>query len=148
MAAEPVIPERRKHPRFQLELPARINVLLEELTFSPLQFEGTFLNISRAGALAVVRGLTKEAYIKMIQRPRYVRAVCQLPESEKPITLFGKLVWYDYQSEAGGSVCRLAITFEQMREEVCAALDRGIELLQGSESPGGVGASPPGRGGP
>jgi hypothetical protein len=116
--------------RRNIGLSVSVHVLVEEETFSPFQFEGECQEISRSGALIAIRDLTKEAYVKMIQHPRYVRAVCQLPETEQPVTLFGKLVGFDFKEEGGSSICRLAMAFEPMKEEVVTALDRFLVSRQ------------------
>jgi len=130
-AIETGLSERRRHARRSIALAVRVFVLMEELTFSPLQFEGTVLNLSRGGALASVRGLPREHYQKLIHRPRFVRLSCPFPGTEKPVLLFGKLVWYDFQEDSDGSLCRLALTFEPMSKEILAALDRYLESLVG-----------------
>lgn len=126
---KPVSVERRQQPRRLVHLPAKVRVLVEEETFSPFAFEGMCENISSSGALVTVRDLAKAAYLKMIQRPRYIRFTCSLPGHDQPIQLFGKLVWYDFQEKAGESTCRLAMAFEPMKEEVREALERHIESL-------------------
>jgi len=118
-----------KAMRRNVGLAVMVQVLVEEETFSPFAFMGTCQDISRTGALIIVRDLTRESYVKMIQRPRYVRTACQLPGVEQPVTLFGRLVGYDYKAEAASSVCRLAIAFEPMKNEVVAALDRFLASL-------------------
>ncbi len=134
-----VIPERRRYPRVSIRIPVRVFVLVEEITFSPFQYDGYFINLSRSGALAVIRDVPREDYARMIQKRRYVRVSCRFPGSDQPVMLFGKLIWYDFQEEPTGSVFRLALTFEPMKDEVYEALDRYLEL-QKKES--GVGLPP------
>jgi len=107
-----------------VELPMTVHILVEEETFSPFVFDGTCQDINRTGALILVRDLTKESYAKMIHKPRYVRATCQLPGAEQPIMFFGKLVGYDYKSDATSSICKLAVAFEPMKNEDAVVLDR------------------------
>ncbi len=134
-----VIPERRGHPRVSIRIPVCVFVLVEEVTFSPFQYEGYFINLSRSGALAVIRDVSREDYTRMIQKRRFVRVSCRFPGSDQPVMLFGKLIWYDFQEEPSGSVFRLALTFEPMKDDAYEALDRYLEL-QKKES--GVGLPP------
>ncbi|MCX8036467.1 MAG: PilZ domain-containing protein [Candidatus Sumerlaeia bacterium] len=123
-----VILERRGHPRVSVRIPVRIFVLVEEITFSPFQYDGYMINISRSGALAIIQDVSREEYARMIQKRRYVRVSCRFPGTDQPVMLFGKLIWYDFQEEPTGSVFRLALTFEPMKDEVYEALDRYLEL--------------------
>lgn len=116
--------ERRKHPRFTVQVPATVRVIVEEQTFSPYQFDGTCQNLSRSGALLIIADMPRATYLTLIQRPRYVRFTCRLPGQEENITLFGKLVWYDWQGGTPKPTCKLAIAFEPMKEETVGRLDR------------------------
>ena len=127
--ATPPPAERRRFSRRPVDLPAVVNILVEEMTFSPFHFECVCQNISRSGALVIVRDLRKDQFVQMIRRPRYVRIGVQPPDSETLITLFGKLIWFDFKETPDGTVCKLASSFEPMKDETIEALDRCLEWL-------------------
>jgi len=126
---KPVSVERRRHSRRLVHLPVTVHVLVEEETFSPFTFQGVCENISVSGALMAVRDLSKATYVKLIQRPRYIRLACRLPGHDQPVQLFGKLIWFDFQEQPGQSICKLATAFEPIKEEVRETLERYIESL-------------------
>ena len=130
--------ERRRHPRHAVDAPAIVQILIEEATFSPFRFECVCQNISRSGALLVVRDLAKEIYLQMIRRPRFVRLGFNLPGRAKPIWLFGKLVWYDFKQLPEGTVCKLASSFEARNDEYSEELERYLESLAAESGQGGA----------
>jgi len=129
--AQPSLSERRKHPRRAACTPATVRVLVEEETFSPLVFDGVCENASRSGALLTVPGMSGAVYGKLIHRPRYVRVSLGQSEHRQPLTVFGKLIWYDYQNDPERPVCKLAIAFEPMKEETAQALEQYLKSLTG-----------------
>jgi len=122
--------ERRRHPRHPLGAPVKVRILVEEETFTPLIFEGVCENISRSGALVTVSAMSGKAYRKLIRRPRFVRVMNLPPDEPKSLSLFGKLIWYDYQDDQDQSVCKLAIAFEPMEEPAALALEEYLETLR------------------
>jgi hypothetical protein len=125
------VTERRRHPRHPLGAPVKVRILVEEETFTPLIFEGVCENISRSGALVTVHGMSGKSYRKLIRRPRFVRVMNLPPGEPKSLSLFGKLIWYDYQDDQEKSVCKLAIAFEPMEEPAGSALEQYLETLRG-----------------
>lgn len=125
----PAANERRRVRRFDVELPVTVRILVEEQTFSPFSFEGVCSNISGSGALAKVRDMTMETYKLLIHRSRYVRLTCNPEGREKPLLLFGKVVWYDYKEAPAPSICQLGINFEQMEDDVVRDLESYLETL-------------------
>jgi hypothetical protein len=126
---EGVSRERRAQPRHVANLPVTVQVLVEEQTFSPFVFDGVCDNISRSGALVAVRDLSKNTYTTLIQRRRFIRVSGHLPGRETPITLFGKLIWFDFQDVPGSSMCKLAMSFEPMKDDVAEALDEYLQSI-------------------
>jgi ribosomal protein L36 len=121
--------ERRKHPRHIADTPVTVRVLVEEETFSPFVFEGLCENASRSGALVTVSDMTPDVYRKLIRRPRYVRIICQKAGHEQTLTLFGKLIWYDFRDDQETTICKLAMAFEPMQDELAEAFERYLGSL-------------------
>jgi hypothetical protein len=124
----------RKNLRHEVNLPVIVRVLIEEQTFTPYHLRGACRDINMAGALVEVEDLTRETYMLLIKKQRYIRLICGIPGREYPLMLFGRVVWYDYQSDCEDALCRMGIAFEPMKEETDKILREYIDTVMGQPS--------------
>jgi len=135
--AEEPRPEAPRAFRASVRIPVKVRVLVEERTFSPFHYDGTCENISASGALVVVRNLFKNDYLTLIQRPRYIRVICPIPGRDIPLTLFGKIVWFDYRGELPDAECKIGVAFEIMKEDATRILQEYLEAVAAQQQSAG-----------
>lgn len=126
--------ERRRHPRYDFSVPAFVRVLVEEETFNPYRFAARTCNISIGGMMLEIEGMSEDLYKTLIRRQRSARVHLNIPGVQGEVTLFGKIVWYDFRQTAKEATCRTGIAFEQLPEKEQKILNDLIARLEKESS--------------
>ena len=75
--------EARRHRRFRFVSPVFVRVLVEEQTFTPLQFNGKSIDLSSGGMMVRVEELDRERYQLLIRGRRMVRINMKITERRR-----------------------------------------------------------------
>ncbi|MBI1292156.1 hypothetical protein GC173_13090 [bacterium] len=121
-------PANRRFPRYTCNLPAILDIMVPEQTFSPKNVPAACLDLSRTGCRLTCRKIDSDYYRMLMQELRYVKLEIDLLDG-RLLRLRGKLVWVDYAREESS----LGIMFVSLDEEQLEVLD---ELLVAMEAAG------------
>ncbi len=104
--------DRRREPRFSANLPAEVQLLRPEDTFTPMRLPGIISDISERGVRIKVEGLTTRDYLQLIRHRqfRFVRVHCAFPTDPTPARLFGAVVCFDYHGKGPVPTCDLGVS--------------------------------------
>lgn len=119
--------EQRRHRRCRTSLPVDVRFLAEEETFTPFQYNACVANLSVAGALVTIPDLGSEQYAVLFRRPRFLRLACYFPSNERPLLLFGRVVWHEYCPGTRPALCRTAVVFEPLDDVTLQRLAAYLE---------------------
>jgi len=109
--------EKRKSTRVQSNIIARVRILIPEETFSPYNHEAVIQDISQRGMKLRTTDIDDATYKMLLSSTRLVRVTLTPPGIEKAHTLFGRIVWLDYDNLGRIPVTNYGINFEKITEE-------------------------------
>lgn len=119
--------EQRQHTRVAVALPAKLSILLPEVTFRPIEEDCEVLDLSERGAMVNVR-LAPESYSMMLQKTRY----CRLDFAGAvglPNRVTGRAVWLQPQGPENDRTYRIGLFFEDCPEQVLENLRSFIKSV-------------------
>lgn len=105
--------ERRQDKRYESHLKARIRILIPEETFTPFSHEGVILDMSRRGMKVKTWDIDEATYKMLLTSTRQVRITFNPPKSDEAHTLFGRIVWLDFNNLGRMPIMSYGIHFEQ-----------------------------------
>lgn len=91
-------PERRRDPRFPLELPVSIEILIPEDSFTPHLFSGISVDFGLWGMSFTVSDIVEDLYHKLLTEPRTIRVAFISSLDHKEIKITGKVVGIEFRS--------------------------------------------------
>ena len=109
--------ERREFKRYPSNVITRVRVLVPEETFSPYVHEAVIMDISERGMKLRTQDIDEATYKMLLGSTRMVRITFTPPETEKAHTLFGKIVWIDYNNLVHPPITKYGICLENISEE-------------------------------
>lgn len=118
--------ERRRGERITVSLEAKLNIIIPENTFQPIEVSALVVDLSERGALLVVR-LDPETYSALLQKTRYCRISLLEPNDELPEKITGRAVWIQPQGSIELRNYRLGLFFEDCPETVSEKLKAYID---------------------
>ncbi len=121
--------DRRAAPSLKTNIPCTVQILEPEKTFSPREYEGSMLDISKVGIGAAISDMPQDVYSSLLRAKRFARIFVDLPGAKGQLRIFCKIVWLDYRSGDGGSLCCLGFSIEENPPEVLAQLDNALKVL-------------------
>ena len=121
--------DRRKFPRYKINIPIYVQIIIPEDTFKPKFFQGNALNISLNGMLISITDMELDLYKKLLHPNRYIKV--QLPDSpsDLPSQLIGKVVWMDYHVSTKPDYCNVGLYFENLEPEAQEQIEKFINKL-------------------
>jgi PilZ domain-containing protein len=122
--------EKRSNPRIDFEIKAFVRVVFPEQTFTPFRSDGIIENISRRGMKFETKDISAKTYKMLLGSPRNMRISFTPPGYEKKHTLFGKIVWIDFNNLEEIPVTHLGMCFEKLSEEDVEVVDYCINLAK------------------
>lgn len=118
---------QRQHVRVAVSMPAKLSVLLPELTFRPVEQDCEVLDLSERGAMINVQ-LTPENYSMMLQKTRYCRLEFT-PEFGLPPRVTGRAVWLQPQGNDINRTYRIGLFFEDCPPETVSQLRNYLQSI-------------------
>jgi hypothetical protein len=122
--------EQRKYRRINVNITASIRIIFPEYTFTPFSCEGIIRDLSQRGMKLIADKIDQQTYTRLLGAPRDIRITITPPEKEDTHTLFGKIVWIDFNNRGPTPVTTLGICFEQLHEEDNEVLEYCIRILE------------------
>lgn len=130
-------PERRGQPRFEADLPVKLQILIPEETFSPQILTGILIEVSRNGMRVRIDKLARELYKNLFAETRYVRVLFANPKSGDEGRAVGKVIWIDYRqtkAKASSGECILGISLVETADTPADGYADLVQTIQ-AESP-------------
>ncbi len=121
--------ERRKIRRIGVDLPANLQILFPEVSFTPLVLKGFARDISREGVRIKVANLTTGDYSRIIRGPRLCRVICVFPAQDAPTRLFGKIINFEIRGKVSEGACVLGVHLGENDKEDLQRLNQFLESL-------------------
>ncbi len=115
--------DRRKLHRVCVDVPAHIQIIFPEATFTPVDLRGVISDLTREGCRVMVKELSLSAYRKIMIGPRLCRVFCAFPTLETPARLFGKILNFEVKGKLGDGTCILGINFGENEDRDWNRLD-------------------------
>ena len=97
MSSDAFLPEdkNRRAVRQAVSLPAKMHVALSEESGGRLVTNVEITNLSPVGAGVRSQKITKEHVTLLVKKRRKCTLFCQLPDTEKTLSLKGEIIWLD-----------------------------------------------------
>lgn len=122
--------ERRRHPRYDLDIPVLVRIVIAEETFTPRRFPGRCVDISPGGARVKIRGIRKGLYKTLIHGHRTMQLHMSIPEAGGEAMFEGNIVHADYHVTRRGGECVLGAAFRDLQESQAEALEALLRSLR------------------
>jgi hypothetical protein len=120
---------RRACPRLKANIPCSAQILSPEETFSPYQYKGSILDISKVGIGMAVSDMPQSDYSALLRGKPFTRIIADLPGADGETRIFGVVRWLDYRAGDGGSLCCLGVSIEENPPAVLEQLERALQVL-------------------
>jgi hypothetical protein len=108
--------DKRQHVRFPSNVIARVRILIPEQTFTPFTHEAIILDLSEQGMKMRTFDIDVSTFKLLMSNTRMVRVTFTPPNTEKAHTLFGRIVWLDYNNLTTPPTIQYGIALEPTNE--------------------------------
>lgn len=122
-------PERRQHERIPVETEATLLVMFPEETFHPHPMRGITKDLSRSGMRVITYQTTDAFYRQVIKGVHYAKVTLTLPGTSEEITLHGRVVWVEFDTNQAPPACTYGISFDNLGQRETDALQRCFEYV-------------------
>ncbi len=109
---------------FSPNIPAMLQILFPEETFTPVPIECTLEFLSLSSMRVTTNKMSRDLYKNIIRATRYAKMVIQLQDPGESGELHVRISWLHYDSHLTPPGCTIGLSPEQINEEGRAFLER------------------------
>ena len=121
--------ERRQYLRLSSDVIARVRILIPEQTFTPFIHEAAIVDLSERGMKLRTNDIDEAVYKMLLHSTRMVRITFTPPATQKAHTLFGKIVWIDYNNLACPPLTQYGVLLEHTDDKDREVIQKCLETL-------------------
>jgi len=121
--------ERRQYLRLSSDVIARVRILIPEQTFTPFTHEAAIVDLSERGMKLITQDIDEAAYKMLLLSTRMVRITFTPPATQKAHTLFGKIVWVDYNNQVHPPLTQYGVSLEKINDIDKEVIQKCLETL-------------------
>jgi len=121
--------ERRQYSRLSSDVIVRVRILIPEQTFTPFTHEAVIVDLSERGMKLRTQDIDEATYKMLLHSTRMVRITFTPPATQKAHTLFGKIVWVDYNNLVHPPLTQYGISLEKINDIDKEVIQKCLETL-------------------
>jgi diguanylate cyclase (GGDEF)-like protein len=122
--------ERRRDPRYDLDIPVLTRIVIAEETFTPRRFPGRCVDISPKGARVKIRGIGRKLFETINSRKRTVQLHLSIAEAGGEFVFDAEIVRSEFHLSRRGGECEFGVFFENLTESQSNALQILLRSLR------------------
>jgi hypothetical protein len=109
--------DKREYLRYQSSVIARVRIIIPEQTFTPFTHDAIILDMSELGMKLRTYDIDISTFKLLMSSTRMVRITFTPPSTEKAHTLFGKIVWLDFNNLTSPPTIQYGVALEPTDEK-------------------------------